>query len=106
MMLRPEIEWVYHEYRNPTEDLAISDLARLEASVGRSTGDVVRKRRREEGDADGADRAGEAAERATQKKLAVELQFTLPSSAYATMVVRELIKSSTSTQAQMDLNEG
>jgi len=113
VLLRPEgLGWVYHEYDSPTQDLAVSDLARLEAEVGRPTGGEVRKRKREaegegeaEGRGDGGAPAGAPAPGGGATKLAVELQFTLPSSAYATMVVRELIKSSTSTQAQMDLNE-
>ena len=40
------------------------------------------------------------------RHLALQLRFSLPSAAYATMAIRELTKTSTATAYQKGLNEG
>lgn len=87
-----DLEWSFHSYDSPTQDLVESDLVRLEREQGRG------KRKREGEGQEGA-AASEAAAR-----LAAVIRFELPSSCYATMLVRELCKQGTSLRAQMALN--
>jgi tRNA pseudouridine13 synthase len=78
LVIKPDkIEYSFARYSDPKTDLTATDLMRVEAGD-----DSVQ--------ASGEDKDG--------KFLALRLSFALPTSSYATMVIRELMKS-TSSQA-------
>lgn len=81
MLVKPEnLQWKMVNYENPTDDVIVSDLE-------------VLKGRKEP----------EAKEGASKKALV--LDFQLPSSAYATMALREVLKVDTSALNQLTLQQ-
>ena len=80
LLARPAaLEWKVLRYSDPTAPLALTDLARLRGEPEPA------------GEPDGA-------------RTALRLTFTLPSSTYATMLLRELTKQSTELAHQNQLN--
>ena len=81
LLARPAaLEWKVLRYSDPTAPLALTDLARLRGEPEPA------------GEPDGA-------------RTALRLTFTLPSSTYATMLLRELTKQPTDVANQVRLGE-
>ncbi|CAG9463675.1 unnamed protein product [Pedinophyceae sp. YPF-701] len=94
-----DMTWRFHTYTDPQQDLAETDLQRLQARGG----DVFKSH-----GAEGAPREkpGEAGAAPAAELTAVELEFSLPKSAYATMLVREVTKESSAVQHHKSLGDG
>ena len=107
------------KYSNPRQDLTPTDLSRIEATTtAREEDHKVGQRAAapegasgvsgvcdghgvevDNGNEDGTDKDEDSLH------LAVRVAFSLPPSSYATMLLRELMKSTTSTQAHISMSK-
>eukprot|EP00246_Nothoceros_aenigmaticus_P000022 TRINITY_DN10031_c0_g1_i1.p1 TRINITY_DN10031_c0_g1~~TRINITY_DN10031_c0_g1_i1.p1 ORF type:complete len:208 (+),score=42.22 TRINITY_DN10031_c0_g1_i1:26-625(+) len=86
-----DLEWKVVKYVDATIPLVETDLDRILEIKGVSY--------------KGAENTGGGEEDSSYERRALQLSFSLPSSCYATMVIRELLKTSTSVSFHKSLNE-
>eukprot|EP00951_Prasinocladus_malaysianus_P011857 scaffold87912_cov42-Prasinocladus_malaysianus.AAC.1 len=128
LLQRPEdMSWSFSRYSNPTQDLSLTGLQRLNTTsdqregchtdpcingVPRASGSGIKRHDNDDDDSQ-ADHATTKHTTSDNKNdegrnegpyLALRLRFILPSSAYATMLIREATKESSSTKHHTSLN--